>query len=181
VTLRQNYQIILLGDFNIDIATIKNYQTPGDKNWKIKKDLITYINSQHLIDNIKSFYDNPPNTWTSLSHDNIFKRLDYIYTIQEILDQTFYGFVEQISDTYFITDHKLVAILINQEYFLKYRQDSNMSTFTQNRPTIVYKNIPDNFKKLFQDHLDNLINDHYKTERLYKPTKNLTNYQRLQH
>jgi hypothetical protein len=170
MTIRQNHQIILLGDFNIDIKTIKTNKTSGDKNWKFKKELITYINSQHLIDNIKSFHDNPPITWTSQSHDNVSKRLDYIYTTQEIIDHTFYSFVEQISDIYFITDHKLVATLLNKEYFLKYRQYSNYSTFTQNRPIIVYKNIPDNYKKLFKDRLDYLINEQYKIEiiRTYK-------------
>jgi hypothetical protein len=168
--LRQNHQIILLGDFNIDVKNIKDNKTTGDKNWKLKKELITYINSQHLIDNIKSFHNNPPITWTSQSHENTTKRLDYIYTTQEILDHTFYGFVEAINDTYFTTDHKLVAILLNKEYFLKYRQNCKYSKFIQNREIIIYKNIPDNFKKLFKDRLDNLINDQYKTEiiRIYK-------------
>jgi exonuclease III len=60
--LRQNHQIILLGDFNIDVKDIKEKKNTGDKNKKLKKELITYINSQHLIDNIKSFHDVPPNT-----------------------------------------------------------------------------------------------------------------------
>jgi hypothetical protein len=166
----------LLGDFNIDVKSIKTSKTTGDINWKQKKDLITYINSQHLIDNIKSFHDNPPNTWTSSSHENVSKRLDYIYTTQEILDHTFYGYIEQISDIYITMDHKLVATLLNKEFFLKYRQDSKYSTFTQNRPIILYKTIPDNFKKLFKDRLDNLINGHYKTEviRTYKKFNKLT-------
>jgi hypothetical protein len=167
---RQNYQLILLGDFNIDVKDIKDKKTTGDKNWKLKKELITYINSQHLIDNIKSFHDNPPTTWISKSHENTAKRLDYIYTTQEILDHTFYSYVEAISDTYITTDHKLVAILLNKEYFLKYRQHCKYSNFSQNREIITYKNIPDNYKKLFKDRLDTIINDRYKTEiiRLYK-------------
>jgi hypothetical protein len=168
--LRHNHQIILLGDFNIDIKDIKGKKNTGDKNWKLKKELITYINSQHLIDNIKSFHDNPPTTWISQSHENTVKRLDYIYTTQEILDHTFYGYVEAINDTYITTDHKLVAILLNKEYFLKYRQHCKYSNFSQNREIIIYKNIPDNYKKLFKDRLDILINDQYKTKiiRLYK-------------
>jgi hypothetical protein len=170
--IRQNHQIILLGDFNIDVKNIKDNKTTGDKNWKLKKELITYINSQHLIDNIKSFHDNPPITWTSQSHENITKRLDYIYTTQEILDHTFYGFVEAINDTYFTTDHNLVAILLNKEYFLKYRQNCKYSNFSQNREIIVYKNISDNFKKLFKDRLST-INTKQKS---YVYTNNTTNY-----
>jgi hypothetical protein len=59
MALRHKYQVILLGDFNIDMKNIKENKNTGDKNWKLKKELITYINSQHLIVNIKSFYDNP--------------------------------------------------------------------------------------------------------------------------
>jgi exonuclease III len=73
MALRFNHQIILLGDFNIDVKNIKENKNTGDKNWKLKKELITYINSQHLIDNIKSFHDNPPTTWTSQSHENVTK------------------------------------------------------------------------------------------------------------
>jgi hypothetical protein len=164
IALRHNHQIILLGDFNIDVKNIKENKNTGDKNRKLKKELITYINSQHLIDNIKSFHDNPPTTWTSQSHENTTKRLDYIYTTQEILDHTFYGHVEAINNTYFTTDHKLVAILLNKEYFLKYRQNCKYSNFSQNREIIIYKNIPDNYKKLFKDRLENLINNQYKTE-----------------
>jgi hypothetical protein len=180
---RQNHQIILLGDFNINVKSIKNNTTTGDKNWKLKRELITYINSQHLIDNIKSFHDNPPITWTSQSHENTSKRLDYIYTIQELLDNTFYGFTENISDIYFTTDHKIVVIILNKEYFLKYRHYSKYSSFSQNREIIVYKTIPDNFKKLFKDRLDTLINDQYKTKviRIYKKYNKLqtSNNQRI--
>jgi exonuclease III len=147
MALRHNHQIILLGDFNIDVKDIKEKKNTGDKNWKLKKELITYINSQHLTDNIRSFHDNPPTTWTSQSHENTVKRLDYIYTTQEIFDHTFYGYVEAINDIYFTTDHKLVAILLNKEYFLKYRQYCKYSNFSQNREIIIYKNIPDNYKK----------------------------------
>jgi hypothetical protein len=170
MALRHKNQIILLGDFNIDVKDIKEKKNTGDKNRKLKKELITYINSQHLIDNIKSFHDNPPTTWISQSHENTAKRLDYIYTTQEIIDHTFYGYVETINDTYITTDHKLVAILLNKEYFLKYRQYCKYSNFSQNREIIIYKNIPDNYKKLFKDRLDILINDQYKTDiiRVYK-------------
>jgi hypothetical protein len=139
---RKNAQIIMMGDFNTDIKEIKNHRQVYQRNWKLKKELITFINNQHLIDNIKSFHDTPPNTWTSESHDNLVKCLDYIYTTQEILDHTFYGYVEAINDTYFSTDHKVVAIVLDKEYFLKYRQNSEYCKFEQNSYKIIYKNIP---------------------------------------
>jgi hypothetical protein len=47
---------------------------------------------------------------------------------------------------------------------LKYRQTSKCSNFSQNREIINYKTIPDNYKKLFKDRLDILIDEEYKTK-----------------
>jgi hypothetical protein len=63
-----------------------------------------------------------------------------------------------------MTDHKIVALILNSEYFLQYRQVSNTCKFDQNTTIITYKTIPDHIKKLFKDRLDNLITEEFKTK-----------------
>jgi exonuclease III len=159
-----NTQIILMGDFNIDVKDIKTNKHKSETNWKIKKEIITFINSQNLIDSTKYFQNTLHHTWTSTAHDNIKKCLDYIFTTQNIIDSALYGYIEQINNSYITTDHKIVALILNKEYFLQYRQESTTCKFDQNTTFITYKNIPDHIKRLFKDRLDNLMTEASKTK-----------------
>jgi exonuclease III len=60
----KNTQIILMGDFNIGIKDIKTNKHKSDKNWKIKKEIITFINSQNLIDSTKYYQNTLQHIWT---------------------------------------------------------------------------------------------------------------------
>jgi hypothetical protein len=50
-----------------------------------------------------------------------------------------------------------VETIINKEFFLQYRSQAKVCNFLQNKSRIMYKNIPDNLKKMFKDKLNEII------------------------
>jgi hypothetical protein len=150
--------LIIMEDLNIDVKDIKQRSNQANKNWKAKKSIIKTINFQQLMDITKYYHpENMPTTWTSYSDPNIIKRLDYTYLSPILGQNSFYSFVEQVSELYFKTDHKIVGSIINKEFFLQYRSQAKICNFSQNKTRIMYKTIPDNIKKMFKDRLDDII------------------------
>lgn len=110
-----HYQIITLGDLNIDLDKIKH--SNHYPSWR--REIKNIFKNFDLKDTLKYFHQKPSPTHTSIRHQshNILSRIDYILVSPHILDFTFHAYTHNVSDDLFTTDHKCVGCYLTQDYF----------------------------------------------------------------